>query len=60
MDAAVTRAIIRAVAVAISGTLGFAVMYKYNMATNPYGLTAILTVWAGLIGATGLPILVMA
>ena len=50
MDAAVTRAVIRAAAVAISGTFGFAVMYKYNVATNPYGLTAILCVWAALIG----------
>ena len=50
MDAAVTRAVIRAAAVAISGTFGFAVMWKYDVATNPYGLTAILCVWAALIG----------
>ena len=50
MDAAITRAIIRVVAVAISGTLGFGVMYKLDVATNPYALTAILAVWAGLLG----------
>ena len=50
MDAAVTRAVIRVVAVGISGTLGFAVMWKYDMATNPYGLTVILCAWAALLG----------
>ena len=25
-------------------------MWRYGMATNPYGLTAILCAWAGLLG----------
>ena len=45
------RAVIRVVAVGISGALGFAVMWKLDVATNPYGLTAILVAWAGLLGA---------
>ena len=45
-----TRALARISAGAISGSLGFGIMYKLSVATNPVGLTALLCVWAGLLG----------
>ena len=44
------RAVIRILATAVAATLGFAVMWKLDVATNPYGLTAIICAWAAICG----------
>lgn len=53
VEATVSKAALWVVGTAVGGTLGYAAMVSSVLATNPYGLMAILMAFTAIVGCLG-------